>query len=235
MPVPFFILAYNNPSYMIQQSTLKFLKDLSKNNNKAWFDVHRGQYENAKIDFLSLVKNLISKIGRFDASIGALHEKECIFRINRDVRFSKDKSPYKNNMAGYFNKAGKKGNGAGYYLHIEPGKSFAAGGMWMPLPDDLARIRQEIDYSFNDWNKFMSTSNFKKNFPNGITSNDSLTRPPKGYDENNPAIRFLKMKSFIVTRPFTDAEILDKALINNVAATFRNMKPLIDFLNTAIS
>ncbi len=127
-----------------------------------------------------------------------------MFRINRDVRFSKDKSPYKNNMAGYFNVDGKKGNGAGYYLHIEPGKSFAAGGIWMPEPKDLIKIRQEIDYSFDDWKKIITNTSFKKTFTEGIKG-EALVRPPKGYDEDNPAIQFIKQKSFIVTKSFTDA------------------------------
>jgi len=219
---------------MLQPLTIKFLKELKKNNNKPWFDDHRKQYETAKTDFQSLVKSLITSIAKFDAPIGNLTVKECIFRINRDVRFSKDKRPYKNNLACYFNKSGKKGNGAGYYLHIEPGKSMAAGGIWMPEASDLAKIRQEIDYSFADWNKIIGNSTFKKNFPEGIKSNDTLIRPPKGYDENNPAIDFLKMKSFIVSRPFTDTEVQDKNFLKDVAKTFLNMKPLIDFINTGL-
>ena len=117
---------------MLQPSTLQFLTGLKKNNNKSWFEQHRKQYELAREDFHLLVGTAIKSIAGFDAPIGNLSAKECVFRINRDVRFSKDKRPYKNNMAGYFNKGGKKSNGAGYYLHIEPGKSFAAGGIWMP-------------------------------------------------------------------------------------------------------
>jgi uncharacterized protein (TIGR02453 family) len=103
-------------------------------------------------------------------------------------------------MAAYFNRAGKKGAGAGYYVHIEPGKSFAAAGLWMPPAEDLAKIRQEIDYSYKDLKKILSAAGFKKLFPAGLEANDTLSRPPKGYDENNPAIGYLKMKSFIVSR-----------------------------------
>ncbi|MBK7433120.1 MAG: DUF2461 domain-containing protein [Chitinophagaceae bacterium] len=219
---------------MLQKETLKFLKELKKNNNKAWFELHRKDYDQAKLDLTGMVSKLIETISRFDAPIGSLQAKDCLFRINRDVRFSKDKSPYKTNMAAYFNKGGKKSNGAGYYLHIEPGKSMVAGGMWMPLPADLAKIRQEIDYGFADWKKFTGSANFKKYFPGGVIADSSLSRPPKGYDEQNPAIGFLKMKSFIVSRPIGDAEITDKAFVTNVAQTFRAMKPLIDFLNQAI-
>ena len=219
---------------MLQPSTFKFLKDLKKNNNRPWFDKNRNQYETAKSDFQSLVEGIITAIAEFDAPIGNLTPKECIFRITRDIRFSKDKSPYKINMAAYFNIGGKKSNGAGYYLHFEPGKSIVAGGIWMPLSPDLAKIRQEIDYSFTDWKSLINNSSFKKMFIEGVKSNETLIRPPKGYDENNPAIEYLKMKSFIVTRPFTDLKILERGFKNNVAKTFKAMKPLIDFLNTSI-
>lgn len=219
---------------MIQLATLKFLKNLKKNNNRPWFEVHRPQFELAKTDILSLAGGIIKHVASFDAPIGALNSKDCLFRINRDVRFSKDKSPYKTNLAAYFNKGGKKSNGSGYYVHIEPGKSFVAGGTWMPLPADLAKIRQEIDYGFDNWNKLTGSPAFKKQFPKGVTADVSLTRPPKGYDENNPAIHFIKMKSFIVSKAFTDAEIQSKSFVKEIAATFKAMKPMIDFLNTAI-
>lgn len=218
---------------MIQTSTLKFLKDLKKNNNKSWFETHRKQYDLVKEDFLSLVQQLIRQIAAFDIPIGNLEAKNCTFRINRDVRFSKNKDPYKNNIAAYFNKDGKKGIGAGYYLHIEPGKSMAAGGIWMPEPVVLTNIRQEIDYNLSEWEKIVTSRTFTRMFTEGIKG-DTLTRPPKGYDENNPAIKYLKMKSFIVTRAFTDAEVQNKNFATEVSNTFQKMKPLIDFLNTAI-
>jgi uncharacterized protein (TIGR02453 family) len=219
---------------MLQSTTLKFLKDLQKNNNKPWFDDNRKQYETARLDFYGIVEKLIPAIAKFDDPIGGLTVKETVFRINRDVRFSKDKSPYKNNMACYFNQAGKNGLGAGYYLHIQPGKSFAAGGIWVPEPAVLAGIRQEIDYNFTDWKKIIENKVFKKTFATGITSSDTLMRPPKGYNENNPAIEFLKMKSFIVRKNFADAGLQDKNFVTEVAKTFNTMKPLIDFLNTAL-
>jgi uncharacterized protein (TIGR02453 family) len=218
---------------MLQLSTLKFFKDLQKNNNRPWFEAHRKQYELAKEDFLLLTEKLIAGIAAFDKPIAHLKAKECMFRINRDVRFSKDKSPYKNNIACYFNRNGKKGNGAGYYLHIEPGKSFAAGGIWMPEPKDLIKIRQEIDYSFDDWKKIISNPSFKKTFAEGIKG-EALVRPPKGYEEDNPAIQYLKQKSFIVSKPFTDADVQSKMFVKDVATTFKAMKPMIDFLNAAV-
>jgi len=220
---------------MLETSTLKFLKDLKRNNNKPWFEDHRKQYETTKDDFYQLTEQLIKSIGSFDAPIGNLAVKECLFRINRDVRFSKDKSPYKSNLAAYFNRAGKKGNGAGYYVHIEPGNSFAGGGIWMPQSPDLTNIRQEIDYNFSGWKKIIGNAAFKKTFTRGITSDESLVRPPKGYEETNQAITYLKMKSFTVMKAFTDAEVQNKNFAKEVSKTFHTMQPLINFLNTALA
>jgi uncharacterized protein (TIGR02453 family) len=136
---------------MLQSSTLQFLQSLQKNNNKPWFDENRKKYESAKENFAEFVEALINGIAAFDPTIQNLTAKNCMFRINRDVRFSKDKSPYKTNMGASISKGGKKINLAGYYFHCEPGKSFAAGGFYMPMAPELAKIRQEIDYNFKEW------------------------------------------------------------------------------------
>ena len=128
-------------------STLNFLKKLTKNNNKEWFDKNRSVYEDAKLEVKALVQQTIEKIATFDPSIASLEPKDCMFRINRDVRFSKDKSPYKNNMGFMIAPGGKKSIKGCYYVHIEPGNCFVAGGIWVPMPEQLKSIRQEIDYS----------------------------------------------------------------------------------------
>jgi uncharacterized protein (TIGR02453 family) len=219
---------------MLPSSVFKFLKDLSKNNNKAWFDANRKTYESVKTDFNKTVEELINGIAGFDEPIGELEAKKCMFRINRDIRFSKDKSPYKTNMGASFNKGGKKAMNAGYYFHCEPGKSFVAGGVWLPMPPELSRVRQEIDYNFDEWKKIVGNSTFKKYFDDEAIKGESLSRPPKGYDENNPAIHYLKMKSFIVSRSFTDEALQDKKMFKEVIKTFNAMKPMLDFLNRAI-
>lgn len=219
---------------MIPASTLKFLKDLKKNNTKTWFDNNRKTYETARLQYLETVGELIKEIAKFDPSIASQEPKDCLFRINRDVRFSKDKSPYKTNFGAYFNKGGKKSNGAGYYLHVEPGQAFAAGGMWMPLPADLVKIRQEIDYSFDEWKKFTGSAAFKKNFSGGVEADAVLSRPPKGYEDTNPAIEFIKMKSFVVRKSLPDPLLQSKTFVKEVAATYKAMKPLVDFLNRAV-
>jgi|688.fasta_scaffold01561_36 uncharacterized protein (TIGR02453 family) len=219
---------------MLQENVMPFLTALKKNNNKVWFNEHRNNYENAKADFLIFVGALIKEIASFDKSIGELEPKNCTFRINRDVRFSKNKSPYKQNMAAYFNKAGKKGLGAGYYVHIEPGSSFIAAGIWMPEAEHLAAIRQEIDYYFDDFKKILNTAAFKNNFPKGPNQENSLVRPPKGYDENNPAIAFLKLKSFVVTTAYPDKQLPEPSLPKEIGKTLKSAAPFVSFLNRSL-
>ncbi len=218
---------------MLQPSTFKFLKDLKKNNNKVWFDEHRKLYETTKADFYGLADDIISGIASFDSSIAHLRARDCAFRINRDIRFSKDKSPYKTNMGAFISKGGKKINSAGYYIHIEPGQCFIAGGFYMPDAPQLAKLRQEIDYSFDTWKKIVEAKPFKKIFTKGVEGIEVLSRPPKGYDESNPAITYLKMKSFIVSVPVADAVLQSKTAVKEIVKTFAAIRPMIAFLNAA--
>ncbi len=219
---------------MIQKLTLEFLTDLKKNNTKEWFDSNRKKYEAVKEDVYATVEKLIAAIGSYDADIALLQLKECVFRINRDIRFAKDKTPYKTNIAGYFAKGGKKSNAAGFYMHIEPGKSFLASGCWWPEAPLLAKIRQEVDYNFKNFKKIINTKKFKETF-GSIDTKDTLQRPPKGYDDENPAIDFLKLKSFVVTKTLTDTELQSKDLVKNIADIFKTAKPMTDFLNEALA
>jgi uncharacterized protein (TIGR02453 family) len=218
---------------MIQKSTLQFLAALRKNNNKEWFEANRKKYEAAKEDVKQVTEKLIQALGVHDKEIGQLLPKDCTFRINRDVRFSKNKAPYKTNMSCILSKGGKKAETAGFYVHIEPGGAFVAAGYWAPEAKKLAAVRQEIDYNLEDWKKIISSKKFKANFENGLSQEDVLQRPPKGYDADNPAIEFLKLKSFIVTKKITDAELLDKNFVKNITNIFTVVKPILDFLNEA--
>jgi uncharacterized protein (TIGR02453 family) len=221
---------------MLQKTTLQFLQSLSKNNNKEWFEKNRSKYESAKSDFLDLVQQLLKSIGTFDPPVGELDPKKTIFRINRDVRFSKDKSPYKTNMGAFMNPGGKKIMKAGYYFHVEPsGKSFIAGGMYMPEAQDLAKIRQEIDYHLGDFKKIVNDKKFLSVYKDLSRSEGlQLSRPPKGYEPANPAIEFLKLKCYIATHPVTDAGLLDKSLLKNITEKYKVLFPLNRFLNKAI-
>jgi uncharacterized protein (TIGR02453 family) len=220
---------------MITPATLTFLKGLKKNNNKAWFEKNRQPYLAAKENIETVVEQLLKEFEKVDKTLAGLSAKNCVFRIYRDVRFSKDKTPYKTNMGAWMNKGGKKIQSAGYYFHCEPGQSFIAGGFYMPLPPELTKLRQEIDYNFEKWQNIISNKTFKKNFPKGVDGIESLSRPPKGYDENNPAIEFLKMKSFVVTHPLTDKELQSKTLVKDLLKIYTSMKPFIDFLNEAVA
>jgi uncharacterized protein (TIGR02453 family) len=219
---------------MLQVATLKFLKDLKKNNNKPWFEKHKDLYLGAKEDIEYLVEQVIERFGKIDAEIATLQPAACTYRIYRDVRFSKDKTPYKIYMGAYLNKGGKKMPTAGYYMHFEPGRIMAGGGLWMPMAPELNKVRQEIDYSFSEWNKILAARVFKKNFSEGLEQEDLLSRPPKGYADDNPAIGYLKLKSFIVTRAFTDAEVQSKTFLKELLKTFESMKDFVYFLNRAL-
>ena len=220
---------------MLQQSTVQFLRNLKKNNRKEWFDANRSKYEAAKNDVLQFSAGIIKNLGRTDDTIAHLEPRDCVFRINRDVRFSKDKSPYKTNMGVYFSKGGKKGVQAGYYFHFEPGSSFVAGGLWMPMPAELKKVRQEIDYNWDEFKAIINNKRFKTNFRDlGRDADSVLSRPPKGYDDDNPAIDYIKLKSFIASAKMSDTDLTSKDLVKTVVAKFAVLKPLIDFLNRAV-
>ncbi len=220
---------------MFQQSSLQFLKDLRKNNQWEWFEKNRKKYESTKHDIEVFTADIIKKTGSFDDSVAHLQPKECLFRINRDVRFSKDKSPYKTHLGIYLSKGGKKAVFAGYYFHFEPGKSFAASGLWMPMAPELKKIRQEIDYSAEEFQQICNRKKFRSLFGDFERGKEEvLSRPPKGYDESNPAIGYLKLKSWIVTRAITDAELTTKGLSKKVAGYFEVAHPLVNFFNRAL-
>jgi uncharacterized protein (TIGR02453 family) len=214
---------------MLQASTVQFISKLKKNNNKAWMDANRSIYLDA--DFEQFVQKVINGIAAFDTSIEGLDAKKCTFRLNRDIRFSKDKSPYKTNMGASVNKGGKKAPSAGYYFHCEPGGSFVGGGLYMPMPPELGKVRQEIDYNFAEWKKMVTAKSFLKQFPKGVDGIELLSRPPKGYDINNPAVEYLKMKSFTAFHPIDDAALSSKTLLKETLKTFETLKPMLDFLN----
>lgn len=215
------------------ETTLKFLKQLAKNNRKEWFDENRKMYEAAKVEFEAVVKAVIDKAIVYDPLLAGLEAKKCMFRINKDVRFSKDKSPYKQNMGASINPGGKKSMIPGYYLHVEPGKSFLAGGCWQPMPDMLAAIRQEIDYNAKDFRKILAAKDFK-NYFGGLSEEDKLKTAPKGYDKGHEDIDLLQHKSFIAVHELTDAQVLDKNFPTYVSKVFKAMLPLNSFLRNTM-
>ncbi len=217
---------------MIDKNTLVFLSRLKKNNSKEWFDKNRTAYENAKQNTELFVAEVLLGMARFEPAVSTLVAKKCMFRINRDIRFSKNKSPYKTNFGASINPGGKKAPGAGYYFHIEPGNSFIGGGLYMPDPAMLHAVRQEIDYDLKGFKKILEDKKFKKTF-GGLETIEKLQRPPKGYDESNPAVEFLKHKHFIVFATLSDKDLVSKTLLRKAVSVFETMHPFIDFLNRA--
>lgn len=211
------------------ETTLKFLKQLSKHNSKEWFDANRKTYETCKAEFDVIVKSVIDKSCVFDNQLAGLEAKKCLFRINKDVRFSKDKSPYKLNMGASINPGGKKSMIPGYYIHIEPGKSFLAGGCYQPMPDQLAAIRQEIDYNSAEFKKIISAKEFKTYFKE-LSQDDKLKTAPKGYEKTHPEISLLQHRHFIILHPLNDEDVLNKNFPTYAAKVFKAMLPLNLFL-----
>jgi uncharacterized protein (TIGR02453 family) len=220
---------------MLQKETLRFLDQLKQHNNKPWFEEHRQQYEAVKKDFEQFTATILKAVAEFDTSVAHLGVKDCLFRINRDVRFSKDKTPYKTNFGMGISKDGKKGIAAGYYLHCEPGAAFVGGGLWMPAPPELKKVRQEIDYNWQELSQLLQKDPFAKIYGDlSRTDEYTLSRPPKGYEEDNAAITYLKLKSFVAMHPLSDKELISNSLEKTVIQAFEALKPVLDFINRAL-
>lgn len=214
---------------------LKFLADLSKHNNREWFEKNKGRYLEAKDEFGVFITGLLNEALKFDNSLSGLDPKKIAFRIYRDVRFSKDKRPYKTNMGAAFSAVGKGLGLPGYYLHIEPGnKSFVAGGLFMPEPANLAKVRQEIDYNASQLVKIFSDKKFSHTFGK-FWDEDKLKRAPKGFEETHKHIEWLKLKSFIVNHKFKDAEVKNAKFLTAVVQSFKMLKPLNTYLTEALA
>jgi len=220
---------------MVQPTTIEFLKELKSNNSKSWFEQNRKRYDKMKSDYISLAGRILEQMKDIDPSLDMVTAKDCIFRINRDVRFSADKSPYKTNWGIALHPGGKKFNLAAYYLHIEPGQSFIGGGLWMPEAPLLSKVRKEIHYFYHDLVDILNNPLYKKTFGSlDVEDGQKLTRPPKGYDAEDPAIEFLKLKSFTASTPLPDEMLTSDKLVGHIIDTFTILKPLIGFINRGL-
>ncbi len=217
---------------MISKSTLEFLAKLAKNNNKEWFEKNRPVYEAARAEYKDFVNDLILCTAKFDPSIKHLEPKDCIFRINRDVRFSKNKAPYKNNFGALLAPGGKKSFDAGYYIQIQPGASFIAGGVWQPAGPQISAIRQEIDYNAAEFKKIIGVKSFTTYFGK-LSEEDKLKTVPKGYDKTHPEIELLKLKSYITIHDLKDKDVLSKKFLKHCNEVMKAMHPLNSFLRRA--
>jgi uncharacterized protein (TIGR02453 family) len=214
---------------------LKFLKDIKSHNDRSWFEKNKERYLQAKQGFEVIVASLLKELTKFDPALGGLDPRKLPFRIYRDVRFSKDKSPYKINMGAGFSPNGKLVQEPGYYLHFEPGnKSFVAGGIYMPDAGNLAKIRQEIDYNGDKLVKIFKKKSFRSLYP-ALDDFDKLKTVPKGYSKDHPNIELLKHRTFIVSASFTDKELAEKTFIKKAAKRCAEIKPMNDFIREAIA
>jgi len=215
----------------IKSSTIDFLKKLSKNNNREWFSKNKNLYLATHENVLVFVEALLSEMRRHDL-IETRTAKESLFRIYRDIRFSKDKSPYKTYWAGHFKRATKTLRG-GYYFQIGPGETMAAGGFFNPDPKDLLRIRKDIDMNFSDWEKMLANKKIANTF--GELKGDKVATSPKGFSRDNPAIELLKHKQFYFSRRFTDKEILGNDFLKKMNQTFMNLRPYFDYMSEVLT
>jgi uncharacterized protein (TIGR02453 family) len=209
--------------------TLNFLRQLQKNNNKPWFDQHRAAYETARGSFEELVNVLIDELSRYE-NLAGVSAKDCMFRINRDVRFSRDKSPYKTNMGASIAPGGRKAQTMGYYIHIAPhDESMLAGGLHMPMPAQLAKFRQAVDRDAREFKKITSSKSFVQYF--GKIEGDKLSTAPQGYPRDHPQIELLKLKQVVTAHHLSDEQVLSPDLANHTIKAFKAMKPFLDYLN----
>ena len=215
----------------IKKSTLDFLKQIKKNNNREWFIGNRPAYLDARENFESFVQKLIDQIIEFEPIMKGLEVKSCVYRFNRDIRFSNDKSLYKTHFGAFIVRGGKK-NGdkyGGYYFHIEPGGSIIAGGAYMPPAPWLSAIREKIDEEPDRFMKIISSKEFKKFF--GQLTGEKLKKAPKGYPADHPNVDLLKFKSYLVVNEVKDEFVLNEKYFEHTIEVMKAMKPLNDFLN----
>ena len=211
----------------ISKSTLDFLISLKANNNREWFNANKPMFDAEQKKVKAFYNAVMERIKTSD-----LIESVKIFRIYRDVRFSKDKLPFKSHFGGQFTRATNKLRG-GYYLHISPGESFLAGGFWEPNKEDLARIRKEFEEDATEIRNIVSTADFKKHF--GKLQGDAVKSAPRGFDKNHPNIDLIRLKQFIVSREFTDDEVLAPNFLTEVVASFVAMRPYLDYMSDVLT
>lgn len=212
---------------------LGFLADLAKNNSREWFADNRARYDAARADFISFIGVLLMEIEDFDPSVAGLDPRKCVFRIYRDIRFSHNKAPYKHNFGARIQQGGATNlhQRAGYYMNVEPGRCFLAGGAFRPTPEWLGAIRRRIDTDADPLKKILRAKKFRANFE-GIEG-EAVKTAPRGYAKDHPDIEFLRRKSFIVRHRMDDARMFTPGFLEHATAVYRSMRPFDDFLNSA--
>lgn len=214
---------------MINESTLIFLKDLKENNHREWFAENRNRYDESRTNFVEFCDELLSDLKVLQSSLLNTSIKDCIFRINRDIRFSKDKSPYKNHFSAAFGPNGRNSGKIDFYFQMESDRAFIGGGIWQPSPQNLARFRQEIDYNPEVLKSIIYDKTFLEYF--GEPHGEKLKTTPKNYPADHPDIELLKFKEIFYTKEFTAREILNKDFRAQVVKACTYLKPYLDYVN----
>lgn len=218
-------------SPIISKTSFTFLRDLAKNNNRDWFADHKNRFDQAQENIIGFADALLLKMRAHD-HIQNESGKKSVFRIYRDVRFSKDKSPYKSHFSGYFRRATKYLRG-GYYFHLEPGNSYVAGGFFGPNTEDMKRIRTDIDLNHDDWKKLFAQKKIVNTF--GKIRGEKLSTAPRGFAKDHPGLQWLQLKQFILRRDFTDKEVHSEKFVSLVNDTFRNLRPFFDYMSDVLT
>ncbi|MEZ4888196.1 MAG: DUF2461 domain-containing protein [Chitinophagales bacterium] len=211
----------------ISPSTLQFLSDLSEHNNREWFAENKKRFEAAKDNMKAFGETLLNKMQQHDKI-----ENMKLYRIYRDVRFSQDKTPYKNSLSGNFTRATKWLRG-GYYFHIEPNNPFIGGGFWNPNTKDLKRLRQEFAADPEPLRAIIQSKDFKKAF--GTLEGEQLKTAPRGYDIDHPSVDLLRYKQFLVSQAFTDKELLSSDFVEKLSDGFKAMRPFFDYMSEVLT
>ncbi|MEY3835615.1 MAG: hypothetical protein RI989_1043 [Bacteroidota bacterium] len=215
----------------IPASVFSFLEELKENNNREWFQVNKERYHEQYHSVALFADTLLSEMKQCD-NIETVSGKKSLFRIHKDVRFSKDKSPYKTNIGGAFTRATKELRG-GYYFHIEPGNCFLGGGFWGPSPEDLKHIRLQIAADPEPLREILSSKEFISTF--GKLEGEQLKTAPKGFDKDHPAIDLINFKQFLLVKNFTDKQAQSEKYLENVFATFQAMRPFFDYMSEILT
>lgn len=216
---------------MIKQDTLQFLSKLQKNNNREWFQENKHLYDAAYSNMVDFADALYDEMQLHD-QIEPTSGKKSLHRIYRDIRFSKDKTPFKRNFSGSFKRATEALRGS-YYFHIEPGKSFLGGGFWGPNSDDLKLIRSHISAEPDRLREIINSQEFKAEF--GQLEGDQVITAPKGYSKDDSAIDLIRYKQFLVMRSFTDKEVMSKEFYKTTSVTFSKMKPFFNYMSEILT
>ncbi len=211
----------------ISKSAFNFLSQLKENNNREWFNFHKSKFKEEQLKIKDFFNELMERLKTHDEI-----EKLKVFRIYRDIRFSKDKTPYKTYFSGHFVRATKRKRG-GYYLQISPRETFVAGGFWAPNKEDLLRIRKEFELDTTEIKAIINDKKFVQNFDK--IQGNSLKTAPRGFDKNHPDLDLIRMKQYIVTRSFTDVEVLSPNFLDEVNKTFKVMRPYFDYMSEILT